>query len=259
MDIDVAWGERRDIDGVTELPFRLRRPAAGEVPALAWLPSATTGPPAQTGPPAMTGPPLVMLGHGGSGSKRAERIVALGRWFAGQGLAAVAIDGPYHGDRVDRPMPPEQYQALVAGEGMERVLDRMTEDWLAVLGSLPVDRERLGYVGMSMGARYGLALLAALGDRAKGAVLGKFGLGAGLDPRLEVRDRVVADAGRISAPLLFHVQLGDTLFPLEGQRELFGLIGSARKELIEYPGAHGDTDPAAVVRWREFIRSAVAE
>jgi dienelactone hydrolase len=73
-----------------------------------------------------------------------------------------------------------------------------------------------------------------------------------------VPDRVAADAGRIRARVLYHVQLDDSLFPVDGQRQLFGLIGSADKQLIEYPGEHGVTDPAAVVRWREFIRSAVA-
>src|SRR5690349_6988270 len=118
MDEALEWVERRVTDGgIVERSFQLVR-ASGTVPGVLWL------------PPSVSAPPLVLLGHGGSGHKRSERIVSRARWFASQaGLAALAVDGPYHGDRVSSPMAAEEYQPRIAAEGIEVVLDRMTGEW----------------------------------------------------------------------------------------------------------------------------------
>jgi dienelactone hydrolase len=251
----IEWRAREPVDRAEEREFHVKRPS-GPVPVLAWLPAQAASSP----------PPLVLLGHGGSSDKRSERIVRLGRWFASEaGFAALAIDGPFHGERVTTAMTDEAYWAEIAREGAEAVLDRMAGDWWAAVDALATeglaDDRRLGYVGLSMGSRFGLPLVATLGDRFRAAVLGKFGLrqGPALNPAMNLPERFAADAARITCPVLFHVQLDDDLFPLDGQRRLFDRLATARKEWLAYPGPHGVTDPGAEARWRNFIRDALSE
>jgi dienelactone hydrolase len=236
--------------GVTERRFDLER-ESGIVPGILWTPTEHDRP-----------LPLVLMGHGGSGHKRSDRQLMLGRRFATVSqVATVTIDGPFHGDRVAETVDRQQYQAMMAAIGVDKVTDGMVDDWQATLDAVSqldaIDADRIAYMGFSMGTRFGLPYVAAASDRLCCAVLGKNGMRqasamANMAPRFE------RDAPDIKVPVLFHVQWDDELFPRQGQFELFDLLGAHDKCLIAFPGPHGVAAPAAVQAWCEFATQHLA-
>jgi dienelactone hydrolase len=185
----------------------------------------------------------------------------MGRWLASAaGLAVTAIDGPCHGDWVPAPMAPSVCQQLVAAEGIERVTARMTADWLETVSALArhgsADQANISVFGMSMGARFAIPVTAAPGARVRCAVPGKFGIrqAAPLHAGLCAPGLMVAAARRISAPVLYHVQCDDEIFPRDGQFELFQALTSTGKHLIARPGPHTQTHPDDETAWQQFIR-----
>ncbi|MFG2480762.1 dienelactone hydrolase family protein [Streptomyces fagopyri] len=202
---------------------------------------------------------MVLLGHGGSGHRHSDRILSLADRITSSGCAAAAIDGPFHGERVPSPLTPAEYQGRMVAEGISEVLDRMADDWVAARDLLVdagvADRTRQAYFGFSMGTRFGLAAALALGTGLKCAVFGKFGTQSttALDPGLHAPDRALNDASAIVAPVLFHLQWDDEIFPRPGQLQLFDAFASADKELHGFAGGHGHTPEHAPAVWHAFI------
>ena len=249
----LRWiGEPVSEGGVTEGRFDLER-EAGRVPGILWTPTQYERP-----------LPLVLLGHGGSGHKRADRQLLLARRFVGVSqIAAVAIDGPFHGERVPATLDRRQYQESLAAAGVERVTDGMVADWQATLEALSqleaIDAGRIAYLGFSMGTRFGLPYVAAAGSRLRCAVLGKYGMRQASAPAaVAMAPRFTRDAPAIKVPTLFHVQWDDELFPRDGQFELFDVLGARDKRLIAFPGPHSAAAPAAIQAWCEFVAHHLA-
>jgi hypothetical protein len=65
---------------------------------------------------------------------------------------------------------------------------------------------------------------------------------------------MTAAARAVSAPVLYHVQWDDQVFPRDGQFELFGALASAGKRMHARPGAHDRTRPDDEACWLKFIR-----
>jgi hypothetical protein len=216
--------------------------SAGEVPLALWT-SEDVAPTA-----------LVLVGHGGSGHKREDYVVALARRLVrSTGAAVASIDGPLHGGRRgDRTMDPtvvlmEFAQAWTSDDGLT---DAMVADWRATLdaleahaglGDLPV-----GYWGLSMGTLLGLPFVAAE-PRVRACVLGLAGRTGPTARRLQ------EDAARVVVPTMFVMQLDDELFSTASSLELFGDLGSAHKRLFAAPGRHRDVPADAFWLTVDFL------
>ena len=236
--------------GVAERQFVIKD-GRSPVPGVMWTPELVEKP-----------IPLVLFGHGGSGHKRNDRSLMLGRRFAGVSqFAVVAIDGPAHGDRAHPRSISEGVDPMevLADIGVDNAIDGMVEDWCATLDQVTavdfINADQVAYVGFSMGTRFGLPFVAAAGDRLRCAVLGKNALEPIDESRManSAGHRLKKDAPKIRVPVLFHMQWDDELFSKESQCELFDLIGSVDKRLISYPGPHGRSTPESVDHWCRFV------
>ncbi|MGQ4516145.1 dienelactone hydrolase family protein [Streptomyces sp. DW26H14] len=245
---DACWGvEKWVTENVTRRSFLIRR-ATGPVPGTVWVPASRPGP-----------APLVLLGHGGSSDRRGSRVVSMAGRFTSAGFAAAAIDGPYHGERLSSPLSTAQYQARIAAEGIDRVLDRMAGDWATTCDLLThvgiADGARRAYFGLSMGTRFGLAAAAAPISGLKCAVFGKFGTRStpDMNPALQAPRRSLSAASRVTVPVFFHLQWDDDVFPRAGQLELFDAFAGPAKELHCFAGGHRHTPEHAPDLWQAFV------
>lgn len=241
----IEWTDSEtSADGVVERAFTVDRDGAA-IPGVFWRPEAVRGP-----------APLVLLGHGGSGHKRNERMTMLGRLFSGTyGWSAAAIDGPVHGDRgpVTDSNDPVYREVWRRGTPVQD----MVEDWTAVLDAVSaldvVDAGRVGYWGVSMGTMIGLPFVSGE-KRIRVAVLGKAGM-TGMSPdRSGIAPYFERAAPRLAQPVLFTMQWDDERFDRDGQLDLFDRLGSPDKRLHAYPGVHADNGPESFTAQADFLQ-----
>jgi dienelactone hydrolase len=230
----LSWTEDAvHVGGVCERGCTIERDSQ-KIPGVVWYPATASGP-----------RPLVLIGHGGGAHKRNDRMVMLGRLFAGDyGWYAAAIDGPVHGERgpVTDASDPAYRQMWQRPETMQEMID----DWRATLDALStlrdVDPTRVGYWGVSMGTMFGLPYVAS-DSRVRVAVLGKAGMRGSSVLRSGIDTHFKIFAPKVTMPVLFIMQWDDERFERAGQLELFDLLGAHDKRLHAYPGQHADNGP----------------
>ncbi len=203
------------------------------VPAVVWTPEGA--------PPEAGAWPLALIGHGGAGHKLDDSRQDLAQRYADLGMAAAAIDGPWHGERA----LPEGATRPSTDDG---IVDAMVEDWRATIDELAampaIDAKRIGYGGVSMGTMFGLPLV-AVEPRIRAAVLGLCGLVGSDGAPTSLAVRLEGDATAIDVPVLFLVQWSDQLFPRDGCFALFDALATAEKQLLASPGLHHESPPRA--------------
>ncbi len=231
-------------DGVIERGFEIERDGQ-VIPSVLWCPAEPAGP-----------QPLVLMGHGGSGHKRNERMLMLGQMFsADYGWYAASIDGPAHGGR--GPVTDATDPAYREMWRREHTVQGMITDWKATLDALSkleeVDSARVGYWGLSMGTMFGLPYVAS-DDRVRVAVLGKAGMSGSSVARSGIDAYFKTYAPKVEVPVLFAMQWDDERFDREGQLELFDCLGAKDKRLHAYPGLHIDNGPEAFDVQAAFLK-----
>lgn len=123
------------------------------VPAYCYVPRHAAG-------AAPTPWPAILLQYGTGGNKNTDYIVAIGKQFVGRGFVVLTIDAPGRGERKSKDdKPAGVLDKLGASQIMHYCGDySRAVDYLA--GRPDVDKNRLGYVGISWGAITGLTFVA---------------------------------------------------------------------------------------------------
>jgi dienelactone hydrolase len=232
---------------VRRLPLPVRQ-AGQEVPAVAWLPDPPVPPRA-----------IVLVGHGGTMSKDSRFVGRLaGQLASGPGYATVAIDAPYHGERIpddERGLSPRQRRERLGPAGWlernARSTGQVVADWRAAIDAAlalaEVPDVPVGYFGLSMATRFGIPLAAAE-PRIRAAVFGLFG-----HPE-RGQDAAFARAARqVAVPALFLLQWDDDIFSRDAGLALYEALGSRPKTLHANLGGHFDIPLAELGQGVDFL------
>lgn len=218
----IGWNGKDDVGrGVTERGFEIERQGR-VIPGVYWTPSDTNG------------DRLVLLGHGGTAHKNIDYISGLAHALCRRGFAAMAIDGPGHGDRpnaslVDVDDPKAFAKRWYHDGGTAEIVP----DWSAALDFIEAEHgsRPAGWWGLSMGTMMGLPVTVAE-PRISVAVLGLMG---NWGPNAE---DLMAAAPDLQVPVRFLLQWDDEVVPRDLCLELFDALGAQRKTMHANPGLH---------------------
>ena len=213
--------------------------------------------------PRSDGPlPLVLLGHGAHQSKDDPIAQLLARALARGVPAGVAlIDSPGHGERRQADSSEADYLADVRRRMADPAGDAtLTAAWAAVASTARAADNKLsgplGYAGFSMGAMFGLSIVADLPEvRAAVFALGGVWPEAGSAKRENAaRNARVRDGARRlgDREILMVNMTRDAHFPMAGALEVFEAIPGPKRMGV-WAGAHEDLPPESMQLITDFL------
>lgn len=211
--------------------------------------------------------PLVLLGHGAHQSKDDPIAQLLARALARGVPAGVAlIDSPGHGERRLADADEAGYLHDVRRRMADPAGDAdLTADWSAVAeaarGARPVLAGPLGYAGFSMGALFGLSIVADLPE-VRAAVFALGGVlpeaGAAGHENTARNARVRDGARRMGEREILMVNMTrDEHFPIAGALEVLELIPGP-KCMGVWAGTHEELPPESMVQITAFLARTLA-
>ncbi|HEV7526973.1 MAG TPA: hypothetical protein VGP92_18595 [Acidimicrobiia bacterium] len=203
--------------------------------------------------------PLVLFGHGAHTSKDDPIMQMIVKGFCrGVGAAVAVMDCPGHGERRRADLTDEEFVADVARKMADPAnYAQVTADWRAVETAARAADVRItgatGYAGYSMGAMFGLAIVADL-PTVTAAVFALGGL-----PGDATRDEMVrAGAARLGGREVLMINMTrDEHFSMEGAIEVLELI-PAPKRMGVWTGVHADLPPESIQLAVDFFRRTLA-
>ena len=212
--------------------------------------------------------PLVLLGHGAHQSKDDPIAQLLARALARGVPAAVAlIDSPGHGERRLASSTEEEYRRDVHRRMIDPAGDAaLTAEWWAVVAAARAEVHELsgpiGYAGFSMGALFGLSIVADLPEvRAATFALGGLRVEAGSDEN-ENRARnarVLEGARRLGEREILMVNMTrDEHFPMTGALEVFETIPGPKRMGV-WAGTHEELPPESMKLITDFFGRTLAQ
>ena len=218
--------------------------------------------------PRSEGPlPLVLLGHGAHLSKDDEVMQLLANGLArGVPAGVVLMDCPGHGERRPAGCTDAEFERDVARRMADPGGDgALIADWLAVAAAARAHDPRLtgplGYAGFSMGALFGLSIVADMPDvRAAVFALGgvlhsdAFGKGSAAERNAKVLD----GARRLGEREVLMLNMTrDEHFPIEGAIEVLEQIPGAKRMGV-WAGTHVEIQPEAILQASQFLARTLA-